>query len=137
MSFDAFLTAAVIRYPFLWSRQAESGETEGRKPRPVAVGFRAKRATGDVLWLFPITSQPPDSSRLAASIPATEKKRGGLDLDTPLWIILDELNEDVIGESVYLEPEAVIGRFSRAFFIPLMKRVFEARERMRVVNRVP
>ena len=137
MSFDAFVTAAVIRYPFLWSRQAESGETEGRKSRPVAVGFRAQRVTGDVLWLFPITSQPPPEGRLVASIPATEKRRAGLDLDVPLWIILDELNEDVIGESVYLEPNAVMGRFSRAFFIPLMKRVFAVRERTRVVNRVP
>ncbi|OAI30216.1 hypothetical protein A1351_09970 [Methylosinus sp. R-45379] len=57
MSFREFATGAVIRYPFLWSHEAEAAATEGRKPRPVAVGFRVPRPTGDVLLLFPITSK--------------------------------------------------------------------------------
>lgn len=33
MSYDDFRTATVIRYPYLWARQASTGETEGRKER--------------------------------------------------------------------------------------------------------
>ncbi|WP_425960310.1 hypothetical protein [Rhizobium nepotum] len=29
--FDEIETAVVIRYPYLWSREASRGETEGRK----------------------------------------------------------------------------------------------------------
>ena len=80
---------------------AERDETEGRKPRPVAVGVRITRPKGeDVLVLFPITSQPsPD--RFAVEIPEMEKRR-------------------IVGRSFHLEPEPPLGRFSKAFFLPLM-----------------
>ena len=38
MSFDQLRTGCVILFPYLWVREAERGETEGRKPRPVTVG---------------------------------------------------------------------------------------------------
>jgi hypothetical protein len=60
VSLDDLRTGCVIRFPYLWAREAERGETEGRKPRPVAVGVRIARPGGDdILLLFPITSQPP------------------------------------------------------------------------------
>lgn len=60
MSLDEFRSGCVIRFPYLWVREAERGETEGRKPRPVAVGVRIARPKGeDVLVLFPITSHRP------------------------------------------------------------------------------
>jgi hypothetical protein len=45
-----------------------------------------------------------------------------------LWLILDEFNTDVIRRSFYLEPVPPIGRFSKAFFLPLL-REFVARRR--------
>lgn len=45
------LAGAVIRYPYLWVRQAQAGEAEGRKARPTVVGFRVSRRTGDLLLL--------------------------------------------------------------------------------------
>lgn len=57
MSYDAIRTACVIRYPYLWLREAAGGETEGRKYRPVAVGVRLPHPDGDLLLLFPITSR--------------------------------------------------------------------------------
>src|SRR6185312_6311282 len=104
MNFEALRTGAVIRFPYLWAHQATEGETEGRKFRPVAVGVRIPKPSGeDVLSLFPITSQKPDPDRFAAEIPETEKRRAGLAGDLRLWIILDEYNHDVIGRSFYLE----------------------------------
>lgn len=72
MSFDDIQTASVIRYPYLWVREAGQGETEGRKHRPVAVGVRIGRLDGDVLLLFPVTTKEPEKGRFAAEIPATE-----------------------------------------------------------------
>lgn len=136
MSLDALRTGCVIRFPFLWVREAERGEIEGRKLGPVAVGVRIARPNGeDILVLFPITSQPPSADRFAAEIPEMEKRRAGLDVAMRLWIMLDEYNQDTIGKSFYLEPEPPLGRFSKAFFLPLMKEFIARRAGARGVNR--
>ena len=136
MSFDDIGTASVIRYPYLSVREAADGETEGRKSRPVAVGVRIGRTSGDLLILFPITSRPLGPARFAAEIPETEKRRAGLDTALPLWIILDEFNQDAIGRSFYLEPEPPVGRFSKAFFLPLLQEFIARRSKAASVNRV-
>lgn len=128
MSYEDIQTACVVRYPYLWAREARRGETEGRKSRPVAVGVRLTRADGDLILFFPITTKEPGPERFAAKVPTIEKQRAGLDRDLRLWIILDEYNSDVVGRSFYLEPDPPIGRFSKAFFLPLM-REFIARRR--------
>jgi hypothetical protein len=96
VSFEALRTGAVIRFPYLWAREAAHGETEGRKFRPVAVGVRIPKPRGeDVLVLFPITSHEPAHGRFAAEIPDTEKRRAGLDGTMRLWIVMDEYNREV------------------------------------------
>jgi hypothetical protein len=52
-----------------------------------------------------------------------------------LWIILEEYNGDRLGRSYYLKPNAVLGRFSKAFFLPLMKQVIARRARLAAVDR--
>jgi hypothetical protein len=136
VSLAEFRTGCVIPFPYLWVREAERGETEGRKSRPVAVGVRiARPKNNDLLVLFPITSQPPSPDRFAAEIPEMEKRRAGLDAGLRLWLILDEYNQDTIGQSFYLEPEPPLGRFSKAFFLPLMKEFIARRASTRGVNR--
>jgi len=136
VSFDALRTGVVIRYPYLWAREAGRGEGEGRKSRPSAVGVRLARPNGeDVLLLFPITSKAPERERFAVEIPETEKRRAGLDRDVRLWIVLDEYNEDIVGRSFYLEPEAPLGRFSKAFFLRVMKEFIVRRAQARRVSR--
>lgn len=135
MSFGDIQTASVIRYPYLWVREAGQGETEGRKYRPVAVGVRIARIDGDMLLLFPVTTKQPEPGRFAAEIPATEKRRAGLDVDLRLWIILDEYNADIVGQSFYLEPDPPIGRFSKAFFLPLVREFVARRKSLKGVDR--
>ena len=136
MSFEALTTGAVIRFPYLWAREAGQGETEGRKFRPAAVGVRIPKPKGeDLLFLFPITSQEPARERFAAEIPETEKRRAGLDGNLRLWIVLDEYNQDVIGRSFYLEPEPPLGYFSKAFFLPLLQEFIRRRSQTRAVHR--
>lgn len=136
MSFDDIRSASVIRYPYLWARESDRGETEGRKQRPVAVAFRLVRDKGgDGLILLAITSQKPAQGRACVEIPASERLRAGLDRDKRLWIILDESNEDVIGKSFHLQPKAVIGKFGRAFFIMLIEAFLAQKSKTRRVNR--
>ena len=136
MSFDEICTACVIHYPYLWAREASAGETEGRKHRPVAVGIRYPMTNGeDLPLLLPITTQSPQPGRLAVEIPDIEKRRAGLEVTVRLWLIFDEYNEDIIGKSFYLEPDPPLGRFSRAFFLPLMREFIRRRSEARGINR--
>ena len=126
MSFDDIKTGSVIYYPFLWQREHERGETEGRKPRETAVGLRMSVGEKDALLLLGITSTAPLKGQAAIEIPEIEKHRAGLDRDIRLWIMLDEYNYDVIGESFYLEPAPPLGQFSHAFFKSVAARLADA-----------
>lgn len=121
--------------PYLWARQHDSGEQEGRKSRPTAVGVRLSTASGDRLILLAITTRMPDAGRHAIEIPETEKRRAGLDTARRQWIILDEYNEDVVEDSFYLHPDSQIGRFSKAFFLPVMHEFIRLRKETRRISR--
>lgn len=135
MSWENLRSGSVIRYPYLWARQRRDGETEGRKNRPTAVGFRLSRPSGDMLLLFAITTSAPHEGRWTAEVPEMEKHRAGLDPGIRQWIVLDETNVDVIGASYYLKPEPPIGAFSRAFFAPLMQQVIERMDEIEKISR--
>jgi hypothetical protein len=116
-------------------REAERGETEGRKPRPVAVGVRIARPKGEVAGAV----SDHQAATLLRSFCRRNSRDGkassGLDASLRLWIILDEYNQDVIGQSFYLEPDPQLGHFSKAFFLPLMKEFIARRASTRGVNR--
>lgn len=136
MSFDDIRTGCVVRYPYLWHRESVAGETEGRKFRQVAVAARLVRADGpDGIILLPITATPPMPGQKAVSIPETERRRAGLERDIQLWVVLDEYNYDLVGASWYLEPEPPLGRFSKAFFAPLLQKLRADLPRVRRVSR--
>lgn len=97
--------------------------------------MRLPRPDGDLVLLFPITTKQPEKTRFAAEIPAIEKRRAGIDADLRLWIILDEFNSDVVGRSFYLEPEPPIGRFSKAFFLPLLREFIARRKSFTEISR--
>lgn len=133
--YDDIQTAAVIRYPYLWAREAGKGETEGRKERPVAVGVRipsCRRRSGPVL---PDHDQAARTRPLRFRDPNDRKRRAGLDADRQLWIMMDEYNSDLVGASFYLEPEPPIGRFSKAFFLPILREFIARRKSFSEVSR--
>ena len=105
----------VWRYPFLWSREAASGETEGRKVRPVVLALLVRnRAEELIVLMVPITSVP-QSDRYAVEVPEIEKRRVGLDAHMRLWIVAGEVNEDIPARSFYFESGNRIGQFSAQF----------------------
>lgn len=117
----------VWRYPFLWSREADRGETEGRKLRPTAMVLLTRNAAGEVeALLVPITSQPPRDGIFALAIPEIEKRRAGLDAHLPLWVIAEEANADIPGRSFYFEPGGRMGAFSASFTKAVQGRMIEA-----------
>lgn len=128
----------MLDYPYLWEREHANEVTEGRKPRPVAVGVRiAAKVEGgnDSVILFPITSQRPADGVLSIEIPGTERLRANLDHDKRLWIILDEYNQDMIGASYYLDPAGPVGAFGKAFFLEVLKLALKHLGSARAVNR--
>lgn len=136
MAFRDIVTSSIIRYPYLWQREAEKGETEGRKDRPVVVAIRMRRRSGqDVVLVFPITSKAPIGSVVHSEIPLVEKRRAGLDTDKRLWIILDEYNGDEVGKSFYLRNDRPLGYFSQAYFLPLVREFIKRRSSIRGVDR--
>ncbi|PIL19183.1 hypothetical protein P775_16070 [Puniceibacterium antarcticum] len=106
----------VFRYPFLWKREQLTGETEGRKTRPVCIAVTVARADGEtVVFILPITTQPPLPSRKSIEVPQIESQRVGLDTHVRKWIMLDEINTDILERSYVWEDRTPIGAFSSAF----------------------
>jgi mRNA-degrading endonuclease toxin of MazEF toxin-antitoxin module len=82
----------VIRYSYLWRREAAQGREEGSKDRPCAVVFAV--ADGEdrpLVVVVPVTHSQPANPAVAIEIPASTKSRLGLD-DARSWIVLDESN---------------------------------------------
>lgn len=83
----------VVRYSFLWSSEANRGQTEGRKDRPCVI-VTAVRRVGDGRFrvrVLPVTHQSAEEARSVA-IPQKVKRHLGLDVGDS-WIVLDEVNE--------------------------------------------
>lgn len=106
----------VFRYPFLWKRQQDSGETEGRKLRPVCIAVSVANRGGEtVVFILPITTQPPLPTRQALEIPQIESQRVGLEPHVPKWVMLDEINTDIVERSYVWADRKALGTFSAAF----------------------
>jgi len=106
----------VIDYHYLWKWQDARGETEGRKKRPSCMVVVAVDRNGlHHLFIAPITTKEPPTDRQAILIPETEARRAKLDTVIPLWVIVDEVNHDILEQSYTLEDRTARGRFSPAF----------------------
>jgi hypothetical protein len=82
----------VIRYEYLWKREADRGAEDGRKERPCALLLAQQMRDGRTeVFVLPITHSPPLEADFAIEIPADVKRRLKLD-DDRSWIVLSELN---------------------------------------------
>jgi hypothetical protein len=95
---------------------AARGETEGRKPRPVAFVAVVKGPTGATrLYILALTTKPPEKVTPAIEVPALERRRAGLSDTGRVWVILNEYNQDVLEQSYYFQPDARLGEFGPSF----------------------
>jgi hypothetical protein len=118
---DLYLPGTVISYPYLWRWQSESGETEGRKARPVCVVVAVRSEQSNThLMLLAISSQRPNVAADALEVPEIECRRGGLSNWKRAWITVSEYNYDIAERSFYLDTgQQSLGRFSRSFVAQL------------------
>lgn len=71
-----------------------AGDTEGRKTRPVCIAVTvAKSDSETVVFILPITTQPPSASRKFIEVPQIESQRVGLETRVRKWVMLDEMNK--------------------------------------------
>ncbi len=83
----------VISYAYLWHREHETGQEEGRKNRPCVIVLTVERADGStVVTVLPITHSAPVEAASAVEIPASIKKHLRLDGDRS-WVVVSEGNE--------------------------------------------
>ena len=142
MTADKIRTGLVISYRFLWSHEQAAGAEHGRKARPtcVVVPITAK---GDLVALFPLTTQEPGPDRLSIRVPETERRRLKLRGAVPSWILLDEGNSDVLPGSYHVEPITydppvdAYGHFSEAFMRQVLQVLTAAirAKRLKLVGR--
>jgi hypothetical protein len=82
----------VIRYAYLWRREALAGQEEGGKDRPCAVVLAHKDADGETrVYVLPVTHSPPGQKADAIAIPDAVQRRLRLDGERS-WIVISEAN---------------------------------------------
>jgi mRNA-degrading endonuclease toxin of MazEF toxin-antitoxin module len=82
----------VIRYSYLWRRENQANQPEGRKDRPCAIILSATvDRAGRCVYVLPITHAAPRDPKTAIEIPKRVRQHLGLDTER-CWVVLDELN---------------------------------------------
>lgn len=84
----------VISYAYLWHREHEAGQEEGRKDRPGVIVLAVERGTdgATIVTVLPITHSAPAEAVSAIEIPPPVKRHLGFD-DNRSWIVVSEGNE--------------------------------------------
>lgn len=68
-----------------------------------------------MVFILPITTQPPLPTRHAIEVPEIESQRVGLETHIRKWIMLDEVNTDIVERSYIWDDRKPLGSFSAAF----------------------
>jgi len=129
MTSDFPQAGQVFDYHYLWVREARKGQTEGRKKRPSCMAVVSVDDQGQhVLFIAPITTKSPVGDTVALEIPETEAYRAKLSTDVPLWVVVSELNADILEQSYVLEDRTPRGRFGPAFTKAVAGKIQEIRK---------
>ncbi|MBB3160518.1 hypothetical protein HFO68_15210 [Rhizobium laguerreae] len=83
----------VVRYDYLWSREALAGRDQGKDRPACLVAASDSLANPRYVVLLPITHTPPSGETVGIEIPPKVKQAIGLD-DEPSWVIISEYNID-------------------------------------------
>jgi hypothetical protein len=83
----------VIRYDYLWIREAAAGRDQGKERPACLVAAMESGTSPRFVVILPITHAPPDRDTVGVAIPAKVREALGLD-DAPNWVIISEHNVD-------------------------------------------
>lgn len=83
----------VVRYDYLWSREATAGGMHGKDRPACLVAATDNRTHPRFVVLLPITHSAPAGETVAVEIPARVRRAIGLD-EEPSWVVVSEFNVD-------------------------------------------
>ena len=107
----------IVRYDYLWSREAAAGRDQG-KDRPTCLVAASDSLTRPrYVVLLPVTHSTPDAGTIGIEIPAKVKQAIGLD-DAPSWVIISEYNVDEWPNAGLSPIPGRPGNFSYGFIPP-------------------
>lgn len=93
MTWPAPQPGLVVRYAYLWKREAEAGRAEGVKDRPCAIVVAIEREAERMrVFVLPVTHTPPQPPDEGIELPQPTKLRLGLDSERS-WIVVSEAND--------------------------------------------
>lgn len=141
----------IFRYGYLWLEERRQGRDDPAKDRPACILLqissqptsssqaqnRPSVEPGEVV-ILPITTQPPSPEMFSVEMTSDDKRRCGLDPESPSWIIVSEYNRDHWPNAdIRMVPET--GEFAYGVAPPgLMKRIrakfFQAREEKKALG---
>lgn len=83
----------VIRYDYLWSREAVVGRDQGKERPACLVAATDPTTSPRFVVILPITHTRPDKDTVGVEIPGRVREALGLD-EAPSWVIVSEHNVD-------------------------------------------
>ncbi len=82
----------VIRFAYVWRREAAQGRESGAKDRPCVIVLAVRALAGQtVVTVAPITRAEPEIEASGVRLPVEAQERVGLDTE-PAWAIISEVN---------------------------------------------
>ena len=83
----------VIRYDYLWTKEAAAGRDQGKERPACLVAAMDAMSSPRFVVILPITHTRPDKDTVGVEIPTRVREALGLD-DAPSWVIVSEHNVD-------------------------------------------
>lgn len=83
----------VIRYDYLWTREAAAGRQQGKDRPACLVAATDSAVTPRFVVILPITHTAPSGDTVGIEIPARVRQAIGLD-DAPSWVVVSDHNVD-------------------------------------------
>jgi hypothetical protein len=83
----------VIRYDYLWGREAAAGRDLGKERPACLVAATDATVSPRFVVILPITHTKPDRHTVGVELPPKVRQALGLD-DAPCWVIVSEHNVD-------------------------------------------
>jgi hypothetical protein len=107
----------VIRYDYLWTREAAHGRDQGKERPACLVAATDSIARPRFVVILPITHTPPEGDTVGVLIPSKVGAALGLDA-APSWVIVSEHNVDEWPNAGLAPVPGQSGVFSYGFIPP-------------------
>jgi hypothetical protein len=116
----------VVRYDYLWSREAAAGRDQGKDRPTCLVAASDSLSRPRYVVLLPITHTPPVGDTVGIEIPTKVRQAIGLD-DERSWVVVSEYNIDEWPNAGLSPLPGGPNRFSYGFVPPGLFKVIKAK----------